>query len=76
MNSSSEETIVPKKVVGRPKGKKARKALYLSLEVDTHERLEKLAENNHMTKAAVVNYLIWHCGLVPSEIQEGDVRVE
>ena len=75
MNNSSEETIVPKKVVGRPKGKKARKALYLSLEVDTHERLEKLAENNHMTKAAVVNYLIWHCGLMPSDIQEGDVRV-
>ena len=50
--------------------------MYLSLEVDTHERLEKLAKNNHMTKAAVVNYLIWHCGLVPSEIQEGDVRVE
>ena len=51
MNSGSEETVTPKKVVGRPKGKKERKALYLSLEVDTHERLEKLAKKQPYDKS-------------------------
>lgn len=64
VNSLTESQTVPKRGVGRPRGstkpKKEHKALCLSLDMDTHNRLLDLAEANHMSRVALISYLIWH----------------
>lgn len=65
----TEATAEPKRGVGRPKGstrpKKEHKVLCLSFDMDTHNRLVDLAEANHMSKVALVSYLIWHSNNQP-----------
>ena len=60
--------------VGRPRSKKERKTLCIALDVPVYDRLEQIAEANHMTKAAVLCYRILHsrAGLSDVSVQEGE----
>lgn len=56
---------------GKPKtgGKVERKALCVALDMDTVERLDELTGMNHMSRTAMLSYLIWHCKLRPVEYE-------